>query len=219
MKIIDDLHGFLWLNPTANNCNTYLINGNKKVLVDPGHDHLFGHVEEGLSKLSISPDEIDLVIITHGHPDHMEGVKRFESLPAMVAIPEGEIDFIRQIVPNYGDTFGVPDFEPDILLQEGDLKVGDLDLQVIHTPGHSPNSICLYWPTKKVLFSGDVAFNQGIGRTDLPGGNGQALKESIKKISRLDIDYLLTGHGEIVSGHDQVKNNFRDIENYWFAYI
>ena len=219
MKIIDDLHGFIWLNPNENNCNTYLINGEKKVLVDPGHNHLFSHVEYGLSMLSIAPADIDVVIITHGHPDHMEGIKQFASLRSIIAIPDGEMDFIRQLVPNFGEAFGVPGFEPDILLREGDLKIEDLELQVIHTPGHSPSSICLYWPAKKVLFSGDVAFNQGIGRTDLPGGDGEALKKSIKKISRLDIEYLLTGHGEIVSGREQVKNNFRDIESYWFAYI
>ncbi len=219
MKIIDDIHGFIWLNPNENNCNTYLINSEKKILVDPGHYHLFNHVEHGLSDLSLSSADIDLVIITHGHPDHMEGIKKFASLPALIAIPEGEINFIRQLVPNFGEVFGVPGFEPDILLKEGNLKIGDLELQVINTPGHSPNSVCLYWPDKKVLFSGDLVFNQGVGRTDLPGGDGEALKKSIRKISQLDVEYLLPGHGEIVAGQEEVKSNFKDIESFWFAYI
>jgi glyoxylase-like metal-dependent hydrolase (beta-lactamase superfamily II) len=70
-----------------------------------------------------------------------------------------------------------------------------------------------------VLFAGDVVFNQGIGRTDLPGGNGQELKDSIKKIAKLDLDYVLTGHGDIVSGRENVISNFKVIESQWFAYL
>jgi len=187
--------------------------------VDPGHYHLFGHVRDDLAGLSLSPDEIDIVIITHEHPDHMEGVKVFAGTPTMIAIHAVEMDFIKKIAPHYGDTLGVSDFEPDILLNEGDLKIGDLSFEVIQTPGHSPGSICLYWPDKKVLFAGDVVFNQGIGRTDLPGGNGEKLKESIKKISSLDVQYLLPGHGDIVSSREAVKTNFTNIERDWFPYL
>ena len=99
------------------------------------------------------------------------------------------------------------------------MKIGDFGFQVIHTPGHSPGSICLYWPDRKVLFTGDVVFYQGVGRTDLPGGNGEDLKASIKRISQLEVDYLLTGHGNVVSGRDLVKANFSEIERVWFAYL
>ena len=64
-----------------------------------------------------------------------------------------------------------------------------------------------------------MAFNQGIGRTDLPGGDGQELKKSIKRISLLDVEYLLSGHGDILSGREKVKANFRDIEEMWFPYL
>lgn len=219
MKILEGLDGFLWNNPTANNCNTYLIDGNKKILVDPGHYHLFGHVRDGLCRLSLSPQDIDIVIITHAHPDHMEGIKVFAGTGTTIAIHQAEMDFIKGVAPNYGEALGIPGFEPDVLLKEGDLKVGDLGFEVIHTPGHSPGSICLYWTEKKALFAGDVIFNQGIGRTDLPGGNGEELKDSIKRISQLDLDYVLTGHGDIVSGREAVVNNFKEIEDFWFAYI
>ncbi len=219
MKILEDLQGFLWNNPTANNCNTYLIDGKKKILVDPGHYHLFGHVRDGLSRLSLSPQDIDVVIVTHAHPDHMEGIKIFAGTDTTIAIHQAEMDFIRGVAPNYREAPGIPGFEPDLLLKEGDLKIGDLSFEVIHTPGHSPGSICLYWTKKKALFAGDVVFNQGIGRTDLPGGKGQQLKDSIKRISRLDLEYVLTGHGDIVSGREAVVNNFKTIENFWFAYI
>ena len=219
MKIFENLHAFLWLDPTANNCNAFLIDGDKKILVDPGHYHLFGHVRDDLSKLSLSPKDIDFVIITHGHPDHMEGVKLFAETSTLIAMHATEMDFIKRVAPHYGDSLGITGFEPQILLHEGNVHIGNLTLDVIHTPGHSPGSICLYWPDKKALFTGDVVFNQGVGRTDLPGGNGEDLKKSNKRISHLSVDYLLPGHGDMISGHDQVNANFKDIERYWFAYL
>lgn len=219
MEILDHLHLFPWNSMTANNCNTYFIDGEKRILIDPGHYHLFDHVRNGLSRLSLSPEDMDLVIITHGHPDHMEGVRIFQGTNAIVAVSSAEMAFIQTVAPHYGKALGIPDFEPQVLLQEGDLKVGDLSFEVIPTPGHSPGSICLYWPDRKVLFTGDVVFNQGIGRTDLPGGNGRELKESIRRISRLDVEYLLTGHGDIVKGSEAVKANFKTIEDYWFGYL
>lgn len=219
MKISENLYAFLWLNPTQNNCNTYFINGKRKILVDPGHYHLFGHIRDNLSRLSLSPQDIDMVIVTHCHPDHLEGIKIFFGTSTSIAIHNAEIDFIRKVAPHYGDGLGVSNFEPDILLQEGDLEIEEVTLQVIPTPGHSPGSISLYWSDKKALITGDVVFKQGVGRTDLPGGSGEILKESIKKISLLEVEDLLPGHGEIVSGRELVKNNFQEIERLWFAHL
>lgn len=143
----------------------------------------------------------------------------FVGTSTLIAVHQAEMDFIKEMAPHYGEALGVPNFEPDILLQEGDIKIGDLDLKVIHTPGHSPGSFSLYWPDRKVLLTGDVVFYQGLGRTDLPGGNGEELKESIRRISRLDIDYLLPGHGNIIEGSENVKANFAEIELVWFAYL
>jgi hydroxyacylglutathione hydrolase len=219
MKLLDNLHVFLWNSMTANNCNTYFIDGEKRILIDPGHYHLFDHVRDEFDRLSLSPQDMDMVIITHGHPDHMEGVRVFQGTDAVVAVSSAEMAFIQTVAPHYGEALGIHGFEPQILVQEGSLKTGDLAFEVIHTPGHSPGSICLYWPDRKVLFTGDVVFNQGIGRTDLPGGNGKELKESIRRISRLDVEYLLTGHGDIVAGRENVEQNFKTIEAYWFAYL
>ena len=109
--------------------------------------------------------------------------------------------------------------KPDFFLQEGDLSLDDLELQVILTPGHSPGSVCLYWSDQKVLFTGDVVFKEGLGRTDLPGGDGAKLKASIKRLAELDVEWLLSGHGDPVSGEKEVKANFDQIEQFWFNYI
>ena len=219
MQIFENLHAFLWSNPNENNCNTYLINGDYKILIDPGHFHLLDHVLKGLSALSLDPGDIDLVIITHGHPDHMEGIKKFAGTSTRIAVSKIEMDFIQQAAPHYGEALGITRFQPDFFLEEGDLKLGDMNFRVINTPGHSPGSVCLYWPENKVLFTGDVVFNQGVGRTDLPGGNGRELKESIKLLSGLEVEHLLTGHGDIVSGRELVASNFEFIERFWFDYL
>jgi len=219
VKILDGLHAFLWFHPSVNNCNTYLIDAGNKILIDPGHDHLFGHVREGLSKLSIAPEDIDLVILTHGHPDHLEGIRAFINSKTLVAIHEKEMAFIRETSSLYGREPGLSDFEPHLLLREGHLNVGHLRFRVIHCPGHSPGSVCLYWEEKRVLFSGDTLFDQGIGRSDLPGGDGQKLRESIQKLKEWDVEVLLPGHGGFLSGKDKVMANFRDVESLWFGLL
>jgi len=109
--------------------------------------------------------------------------------------------------------------KPDFFLKEGDLTLDGLELSIFHTPGHSPGSATLYWPAQKALFTGDLIFKEGFGRTDLPGGDSATLKESIKRMADLDVEWLLSGHGDIIAGAEAVRKNFRDIEQFYFAYI
>jgi len=218
MKITDNLHAFIWRDMTQNNCNTYLINGPKKILIDPGHRHLFGQVEQQLAELGLSFREIDLVILTHGHPDHMEAVGMFEK-PTLSAISKIEVDFFRRMGEHYQRYSDMVAFEPDFFLDDGNLKVGKDTFQVLVSPGHSPGSICLYRPDSRVLITGDVVFNQGIGRTDIPGGDGKLLKQSIQRLSALEVETLLPGHGGIVMGREEVRSNFQLIEKQWFGYL
>jgi glyoxylase-like metal-dependent hydrolase (beta-lactamase superfamily II) len=92
-------------------------------------------------------------------------------------------------------------------------------MTVFHTPGHSPGSISIYWNSQKALFTGDLVFKEGLGRTDLPGGNGSMLKQSIKRLAELEVDYLLPGHGDIITGAEKVSKNFNEIEQFYFAYV
>ncbi len=213
MKIFDGLHAFIWQSYRENNCNAYFIDDGKKILIDPGHEHLLSHVEQGLQTAGISWNGIEVVLITHGHPDHMEGIAQLGDRTVW-GISQKEHDFVKKMAGRY---FRMP--EPDFFLGTGDLILGKNRFEVISTPGHSPGSICLYWPVRKALFTGDLIFQQGIGRTDLPGGDGSQLKESIKKIAALDVEYLLPGHGGPVVGTEAVQENFRIVEQQWFDYI
>jgi len=217
MKITDNLSAFIWRNPQANNCNTFLIKGSKTILIDPGHLHRFDHVRLGLLDLNLTPAQIDLIIITHGHPDHLEAATLFKN-PSLTTMSQTEFSFIKEWAGPHGWDLD-NGLEFDFFLQEGDLLVGDQSFQVMITPGHSPGSICLYWPAHKALFTGDLIFSQGVGRVDLPGGDGSLLKESIRRMAGLDIEYLLCGHGEVIKGKKAVKANFQMVESYWFNYL
>lgn len=213
MEIFQGLHAFIWRDTRANNCNTYLIDGSKKIIIDPGHTHLFTQVDYELARMSTKVDDIDVVIATHGHPDHFEAAERFIG-SARFAMGHDEYLLIREVLGKYME---IP--EPDFFLEEGDLVIDDETFEVIVTPGHTPGEICLYWPEKKVLFSGDVVFRESIGRSDFPGGDGGKLKESIQRLAALDVEYLLPGHGEVISGKDAVEKNFEMIERAWFSYL
>jgi hydroxyacylglutathione hydrolase len=213
MRLSDDLYAFPWQSLTSNNCNSYLINGPFKILIDPGHQHLFTQLRDSLESMDIQLRDIDLIIATHIHPDHVEAVQSFSSLSTMVTMHEIEYSYFKETISR---TY---DFQPDFLLREGLLKAGDADLEIIYTPGHSPGSICIYWPFHKALFVGDVIFEQGVGRTDLPGGSGNQLKNSIKRLSALNIELLLPGHGNIIKGKKEVARNFSLIEKVYFGLL
>ncbi|HLB52937.1 MAG TPA: MBL fold metallo-hydrolase, partial [Chlamydiales bacterium] len=93
--------------------------------------------------------------------------------------------------------FVVSGVKPDHLLEDGDLvQVGNLQLEVIHTPGHSPGSICYYIRDHNLLFSGDTLFFAAIGRTDLPTGSPETIWDSLKKLAELPPETkVIPGHG------------------------
>lgn len=217
MQVTEHIHVFPWESMTVNNCNTYLIDGTPPILIDPGHLGLFEHVQRGLLSLGLSVGGIGLIICTHGHPDHIEGARVFQETGVPVTLHETEWNTLAEYQAM--SAVRLDAFEPALFLDEGALPAGGHTFEVIHTPGHSPGSISLYWPRMKALFTGDLIFKESLGRTDLPGGDGERLKASIRRLAALDVEWLLPGHGEVISGADAVRKNFEEMESFWFAYV
>ena len=221
MKLEKDLYSYPWQNAYENNCNTYLIHGEMPVVIDPGH---LTHIPRLLAQMEedgVSPDEIGLMMTTHAHPDHLEGLKAFLEKPVKMAMSREEE---RYLLGNGGLLFEMmrqppPEFRVDLYLREGELHVGGKVFQIYETPGHSPGSLSIYWPERKALFTGDVIFYGGIGRTDFPGGNPHLLKKSIERLAELETAILLPGHGEIVRGREEVLRNFEFIRQNFYAYL
>ena len=110
MELAENLHGFFWTSPHANNCNTYLIDGPTRVLIDPGHAAHFAHVRRGLDDLGLSLADIGLVLCTHAHPDHVEAVTRFRSHDTQIAFHRLEWELITTMASQIRSLFGL---EPD----------------------------------------------------------------------------------------------------------
>lgn len=220
MELAPGLYAFPWTQPQTNNCNAFFINAAPPTLIDPGHSQLFGHVGTGMAQDGLK-DKPELVIVTHCHPDHIEAALSLQKQGVKLAMHPTEDEYLRGEGRRMAAAMGVnmPEVVTDVFLSEGKLKLGDEELEVYHTPGHSPGHICLYWPKHKALFAGDLIFAQGVGRVDFPGGDGNALKESILRMAGLDLEWVLTGHGPIIKGAENIKRNFDYIQQAYFGML
>jgi len=221
MKLDSDLYAYPWVSMQENNCNSYLIGGDVPVLIDPGHQHLVKNLINQMEKDKHRFEDIRLIIATHVHPDHFEATQTFARAGVLLALHPEEEKFMKEAGGEFYRGFGMemPEIKVDFFLKEGELKLGTKTLQVLHTPGHSPGSISLYWPEKKALFTGDVVFAMGVGRTDFPGGDGNLLRDSIERLARLDAEWLLSGHGEVLKGKMNIQRNFSYVRTNFFEYL
>lgn len=221
MKLCDGIYAYTWRGVFENNCNMYYFGDPLNILFDPG---LVRHLDlrfENMRKDAIDIDSIEYVIATHSHPDHFEGCDYFMKKNTPVGMHRDEISFVNEIGPKFFAMMGMPfpQMSFKLVMDEGVLSIGDVNLDIYLTPGHSPGSICVYWKEKKALICGDLVFKESVGRVDFPGGDPKKLKESIEKIAALDVEYLLPGHMELIQGADNVKKNFDLIRRYVFPVI
>lgn len=222
MKITDGVFAYPWTNMMENNCNTYVLQGSKLVLVDPGLRRYVPNILEAMQDDGLNPDDINLILCTHSHPDHIDGIAHFEGdKDVQVTMNADEEKFLNQIGKEFFRMFGLdqPQFDVAFYCNDGDLNVNGIDLKILQCPGHSPGSVCVHWPEKKVMISGDVVFQGSVGRTDFPGGSGSQLKESIEKISKIPADYLLPGHNDAIAGAEAIKQNYDFIKRSFFSFL
>jgi len=196
----------LIVGPFASNC--YIVGSesdNEGMIIDPG-----ASAKQILSTVKELGLNIRLIVLTHGHMDHIGAVKGVkEATGAEVAIHTDDARFLRRLSLSTIYNFSFPS-TPDRLLGDGDsIDVGDLHFTVLHTPGHSPGGICLLG--HGVLFSGDTLFNHGIGRTDFPGASHNQLMNSIytKLMTLPDDTVVYPGHGpDTTIGTERRENPF-----------
>ena len=166
-------------------------------VIDAGTGFNFTRMYDLFRVLKKNPNDIKWVINTHCHFDHIGGNGYF--LNAKVAIHESEAHVLEKPDPELSNAAffngKISSTPVEKKLKDGDVING---LKVIHTPGHSPGSVCFYDPKQKILFSGDTIFSDGVGRTDIKGGDVKLLEASLEKIQKMDIKKLLPGHGEPV---------------------
>ena len=178
--------------------NTYVVSDEQGVLIiDPACSCVAeqNELREYISKLPITNYQLQIVA-THGHLDHLWGARwATEQWHTPVLIPEADIPMVERMQEQY-ELFGISAKAEEFRMKglEDERIRG---FEIIKTPGHTPGSVCLYWPEEKVLFSGDTLFCMGYGRTDLPGGNMMALIDSLQRLFELPTDVrVYPGHGE-----------------------
>ena len=164
-------------------------------VVDPG-----GNPKRILKAVEESGLAIRYVLNTHCHFDHMgANAAVVAATGARLALHPAELPILQ--ARGGAAWFGVPVNEspmPDVELEDGQtLEVGTLRFQVLHTPGHSPGGVTFYLEEEGVAFDGDVLFQMGVGRTDLPGGDWDTLVRSIQEVlfTLPDDTVLYSGHG------------------------
>ncbi|MEA2020293.1 MAG: MBL fold metallo-hydrolase [Patescibacteria group bacterium] len=159
--------------------NCYLfgnVNFHELVVID-AEIGLWEKLGSFLDKENLPKQAVKAVVATHAHFDHVRGVEKIRK--------ETGARFVvyKSAKHKLEEKF---DLRANRIVADGDrIHIGDYILKVIYTPGHSPESICLYEQDQGLLFSGDLLFRNGVGRTDLPGGDASKLKDSLEKISTL----------------------------------
>ncbi|MBL7081560.1 MAG: MBL fold metallo-hydrolase [Candidatus Omnitrophica bacterium] len=183
--------------------NCYIFGSDKTkdvVVIDPGDDY---------EKISTCLNGLNAkyVINTHGHIDHIGANTRF-NLPILIHRLDNQL--LKNPQLNLSFLLGFPFSSPEAsrLLEEADtIRAGEISLEVIHTPGHTPGGICLKYDN--LIFTGDTLFKEGIGRTDLPYGSQSDLMNSIKKKLLVygDEVTIYPGHGPQSTIGEEKRNN------------
>ena len=198
----------LVVGPFASNC--YIVGSeitHEGMIIDPGDE-----ANQILNKIKDLQLDIKMIVLTHGHIDHIGAVKEInEAIGAEIYVHADDAQSLKgwRIGSILGSSYPAPP-PPDRLLKGGDsIDIGDLHFLVIHTPGHTPGGICFLG--EGVVFTGDTLFNYSVGRTDLDGGSGYQLINSLHtKLMVLPDDTIVyPGHGpETTIGAERSGNPF-----------
>jgi glyoxylase-like metal-dependent hydrolase (beta-lactamase superfamily II) len=196
--------------------NTYIVynDSNEAIIIDPGcyYNHEKQALNSFLENNRLKPIQL---INTHCHLDHVFGNKWVYETYGLELFIHPKEEMVFGFAPQSGQMYGIPfeNYEGKLhFLNEHDvIKLGANELKVLLTPGHSPGSLCFYNEEQKFIIGGDVLFKESIGRTDLPGGNHQALLKSIREQLFVLPDEVIVypGHNEPTTiGYEKKYNPY-----------
>lgn len=180
-------------------CNCTLLGDEKTgeaIVIDPGDD-----APRILKELADSQLKVKAIIHTHAHIDHIGATAELARITGAPTFLHPDDTFLHEMLPMQAQLLGLsnPPEQSDIdqpLMDGHVFSFGAHELAVLHTPGHTPGSVCFHVPSAELCLSGDTLFSGGIGRTDLWGGDGELIQKSIR--NRL---YSLNGAVQVVPGH------------------
>ncbi|MEX0845082.1 MAG: MBL fold metallo-hydrolase [Balneolaceae bacterium] len=192
--------------------NTYLLHkGGQNLLIDPG----FSTEPEYQQFKEKLVGELTAIVLTHAHVDHVLGLSRVLIDFDVSVYLNDEDRFLWENFGSQAQMFGINqggfDFEPEVLPSKGDIEIGKFEFNCLHTPGHSPDHISLYFGEEQLVIAGDALFKESIGRTDLYKGDFDTLEKSIKeKLYVLPEETTVyPGHGPSTTiGHEKNNNPF-----------
>jgi hydroxyacylglutathione hydrolase len=194
-------------------CNCSVIGDeqtHEAMVIDPGDQ-----VDEILNILSQQNLKLTQIVVTHAHIDHVGGAMKLKAATGAPILMNQDDHTLLKLLDVQAKWVGMQSpgpVEVDDAVSNGRvLKVGSIAANVIHTPGHTEGSICLYFPQEKKLIAGDTLFAGSIGRTDLPGGSYDKIMSSLhsRVLALPDDTHVIPGHGPTTTiGQERMTNPF-----------
>ena len=203
------IHEILPVGPLQCNCSVIGDEATREAMViDPGDD-----IEDVSAILQKHNLKVKQIVITHAHIDHVGGAMKLRALTgAPILLNQNDYSLLKML-DMQATWVGMPapgDVKIDAeLAHDKTLSAGSLKATVLHTPGHTEGSVCLYFPAEKLLIAGDTLFAGSIGRTDLPGGSLDKILRSLHQrvLALPDETVVIPGHGPTTTIGDEREEN------------
>jgi glyoxylase-like metal-dependent hydrolase (beta-lactamase superfamily II) len=205
------IHEILPVGLLQCNCSVFGDESSREgLVVDPGDE-----VDEILDIVRKHGLAVKAIVITHAHIDHIGGAQKLKAAtgaPVYLNPNDAELQAMLDVQAGWLGVRPPENVEIDSAAKDGDrLQLGTTDIQILHTPGHTQGSICLWMPAEGRLVAGDTLFRDSIGRTDLPGGDGRQIIRSIhdKLLTLPEETVVIPGHGPNTTiGREKEVNPF-----------